>query len=112
MKKIGGARKVKGGTSFPTLSQRQIRSFTNSLKVGDLIQIQWIDAFSEKGWIAVPEMTTAHPCAVCGYYINTNAGYVRIGINKSRTQTDGWVNFSDHWGIPEGMIFGMEKFSA
>lgn len=108
-KKIGRVKKTDAVSEYTTLSLKQIANFVSTLKQGERIEIKWIDAFSERGWKPAPEMNTAHPCAVTGYYINCQDAYLRIGINKAIVTDDQWCTYSDHWGIPLGMIYSLSK---
>jgi len=109
-KKIGGVRKAKKGNSYTPLSPKQITKFVSSLKDGERVEVLWVDAFSERGWKTPPEQNSTHPCAVLGFFINCKDGYLRVAQNKAVVQDGQFCTYADHWGIPLGMIFGLEKF--
>lgn len=74
-----------------------------NLKKGDLVCIEWLDAFSDSDWVQVEDIPDAMPVVSVGFVLKTDCDRVVIAQTTCVAE-DNNNPICNYMSIPKGMI--------
>ena len=93
---------------------------TNEFKQGDILHIEWMDAFGDSGWTEIQKIPNKAIVRSMGFFLFSDENYITI-VQSLPIEEDGqWDDLQDadhidnYLCIPWGMIMdgGLKKLST